>query len=489
VTIRRNFVLKALLKHNYFPMQKERKEEIPPVFTSSGITKVICEQVNNVTLSSGRRKSGFDSVQYHSTRYNNVPRLLSIPHPRAYIDICLDIYKNWKRINHICSNSNSLIRPRKHSDGRTIIMDYETSLARRSRYYKFAFGRKFLAHTDISNFFPSLYSHAIPWALVGINQAKRWKASSHWFNKIDKSLRSCSRNETSGIPIGPTVSNIVSEIILERIDRKLRKNFSYVRFIDDYTAFCKTYNEAEEFIRILSIELMKYKLNLNIKKTEIKSLPQAIDEDWVGRMREIIPKAKVINSSQVSNILDTAVRLQKNNPDGSILKYAANSIAPKVNDRSAVEFCMYIIRLCFHYPVLIPTLNNPLNNVYKIGYGNYRKEFHFLLNESIRYGRSDAVSWLLYYVKRFHNNIPSRISDRIVKWGDCFAITLLAEFPGRQKKVVDFAKKLNKNDLYELDNYWLLLYQLYLKRKIRNPYQDDVFKVLRKNGVSFVKLI
>jgi len=68
------------------------------------------------------------------------------------------------------------------------------------------------------------------------------------------------------------------------------------------------------------------------------------------------------------------------------------------------------------------------------------------------------------------------------------ALALLAEYPTHRGRVINFAKKLDKTDLYELDTYWLLLYQLYLKRRIRNPYSnDDTFKVLRKHGVSFVR--
>ena len=68
------------------------------------------------------------------------------------------------------------------------------------------------------------------------------------------------------------------------------------------------------------------------------------------------------------------------------------------------------------------------------------------------------------------------------------ALSLLAEYPTHQSKVVDFVEQLDKTYLYGLDTYWLLLYQLYLKRKIKNPYKsDDTFKVLRKHKVSFVK--
>ncbi len=210
---------------------------------------------------------------------------------------------------------------------------------------------------------------------------------------------------------------------------------------------------------------MQYRFNLNIKKTEIKKLPQAINEQWIGRMREIIPIDKVISSSKVSVIIDAAIRLLHDNPDGSILKYAANSIVKKLDDASALEFSNYIIKLCFHYPVLIPTLQSPLIRLYKKQASNYKKQFYFLLKDSINYGRADSACWLLYYLKLFHNDISDKLALRIIEWGNSMALTILAEFTAHRSKVVDFAKHLNKDDLYKLDNYWMLLYQLYLKRK------------------------
>jgi len=352
-----------------------------------------------------------------------------------------------------------------------------------------AFGKKFLACADISNCFPSLYSHAIPWALVGFDRAKNNRNSTEWFNRIDFCVRSCNRNETSGVSIGPGTSNIVCEIILGKVDKKLRKKFTYVRFIDDYTAYCETHKEAEDFIRELSIALTQYRLQLNIKKTEIKKLPQAINEQWVGRLREIIPSDKVISPSKVSDIMDTAVRLLQDNPDGSILKYAATAISNKLDDGSAIEFSRYVIRLCFHYPVLIPVLKAPLSRLYHNQKWDFKKDFYFLLKESIHYGRSDSACWLLYYLKIFHDEVSEKLALKIIEWGDSLALTLLAEFTAHQSKVIDFAKKLNKDDLYELDNYWMLLYQLYLKRKIGNVYDDDkTFPILRKHNVSFLEI-
>jgi sugar phosphate isomerase/epimerase len=101
---------------------------------------------------------------------------------------------------------------------------------------------------------------------VGFDHAKKHKPPEHkgeWFNQLDEKLRKIKRNETQGVAIGPGTSNILSEIILARVDAQLAKEFTYIRYIDDYTAYCETEEEAQKFIRRLGEELAKYKLLLN----------------------------------------------------------------------------------------------------------------------------------------------------------------------------------------------------------------------------------
>ena len=79
-------------------------------------------------------------------------------------------------------------------------MDYGDEYTQAERALKFGFGKKFRAHTDISNFYPSIYTHSIPWALVGFEQAKKDKfKKKSWFNSIDYFQRMLKRNETQGI--------------------------------------------------------------------------------------------------------------------------------------------------------------------------------------------------------------------------------------------------------------------------------------------------
>ena len=123
-----------------------------------------------------------------------------------------------------------------------------------------------------------------------------------------------------------------------------------------------------------------------------------------------------------------------------------------------------------------------------IGSEDFKKQLLFLLEKSIEYRRSDSIAWLLYYLHKFHKNIPSRIAQSVIEFGDCISLVILTKYQRHRSKVVAFAKNIDKTDLYQLDNYWLLLYQLYVNNLIRNPYKsDNTFNKLRSNNVSFLE--
>ena len=57
------FVFSALLQHNYFPTQKEDKEELPHVLTS----KMLTPDVATLLLRAAVRKGGYDQIEYRAT--------------------------------------------------------------------------------------------------------------------------------------------------------------------------------------------------------------------------------------------------------------------------------------------------------------------------------------------------------------------------------------------------------------------------------------
>ena len=152
--------------------------------------------------------------------------------------------------------------------------------------------------------------------------AKANKGSGHWFNKLDQKLRQTRRNETQGIGIGPATSNILAEVVLGKVDEALGSTY-FRRYVDDYTAYCKTEDECQEVLRNVAEELHSFKLLLNIKKTEIVSLPTPLSDSWATTLALSLPCNRPIRSWEALCYFNLAIELSKQTTGGSVLKYAA----------------------------------------------------------------------------------------------------------------------------------------------------------------------
>lgn len=471
-------------------MQKKSREELPPVISTDTLTVEVANIIYKLPKRSSKNYAGYDYVEFKATKFNNVPRYFGIPHPKAHIDLAFEIANSWKLICKLTNTENSFIKPECHGDGRVIVMDYEATYQRTIRHLDASFNCHFYVKTDISSCFPSLYTHAIPWALVGFERAKKkkgvkWKRK--WFNRLDEAARWQKRNETQGVLIGPANSNVLAEIVISQVDKQIAKDFHFERYIDDYACYAKSYDEAEEFVRKLSQELKKYNLLLSPSKTYIKQLPIALNDDWANQLNAVLPKDEEPTLGQLVSYLDKAMQIQKEHLEGSVIKYAAKTIVNKAVGLRRMGVVKYLLGLSLHYPVLIPVYSDLLKSIYDEYGVDYVRELLDLLDDRILNRCSDGVCWLLYYLNRVSHTLSAQYAEKIIKSEDCMSLSLLAADKTHRPEVVKFAKKLNKGDLYLLDRFWILLYQLFKTDEIANPYNsDDTFKVLKDNKVSFI---
>jgi hypothetical protein len=489
-----DFVLKGLLQHNFLPMQKEDKDELPPIFTSEAFTPELAQKLVDGRI---RAKDGFDTIEYKLTRFNGVSRVCSIPHPLAYANLAICIQENWNSIKYIVDNENSMIRPRRHDDGRIIVMDYESSAIKNRRELQSMFSRRFMVRTDISNCFPTIYSHAVPWALIGFTAAKQAKhRRDEWFNQLDERVRWLKRNETQGIAIGPASSNIISEAILARVDDRLKTNSPYVRFIDDYTAYFNTEDEARKFVRELEDELSKYKLLLNLKKTEIVELPQPLEPNWITELTLRLPKTNEVDQlsrHEAIRYLNYAVSLAKQFPDGSVMKYALRSILKQPLDNDArIDALHYALQLCFYHPILIPLLSDILNKLDREDVSIYSEQLQALALQNALFHRSDGMVWIMHYLNIHGMDVRADVASEILRTKDSLGLLLLylSDNENHKTNVTQLASSIvDGGDNFEMDQHWLLMYQLYLDGQIRNPYPDeDCFDILKDANISFIRL-
>ena len=131
-------------------------------------------------------------------------------------------------------------------------------------------GIRFIATTDIADFYSRIYHHRLENALQAAS-----KKTNH-IKAIKNLLSGWNGTETFGIPIGGAPSRLLAEITLADVDEALlAASIDFVRFNDDYRIFSDTYAHAYRAITFLAETLYRnHGLNLQPQKTEILSIPQ-----------------------------------------------------------------------------------------------------------------------------------------------------------------------------------------------------------------------
>ena len=492
-------VFQKLLKYGLFP------EKLSKIFTSENFGEfAISKGINQY------KEKSFSEIKFRLTRNNNAPRILNIPHIIPYFMLCKEIELNWNNISNSFGDlddyqNRSMIIPKPNNLNNRLIsmLSYERRKDEKFLILDKSFEAKYFVHADIATCYPSIYSHSIPWALVGKLEAKEnSKDESLWYNKLDKRIRYLQRNETIGIPIGPDTSNIICEIILSQIDKKLQK-FKFFRFIDDYKCYCKSMQEVDEFLSILSRELEYYNLRLNDKKTHIENLPKSFDEDWIRELKlfsnNFLNNKELYNKdiNIVAQFFDLTISLNNKFPNDSAIRYAVKVLCNKKFIQNDI-FAFVILRLsriCFQYPYFIDLFDdifkiNPITEKLK---SSINTEINSLINEHSQYNRSDVALWGIYIAIK-HNlqiNDFENYSDKLLLNRDCLP-SLLCYIYARNNNL-----KLNKfighvetiiSEKLE-DEWWLYIYSLYFENKNKPAFKNisykDFYNNLILNNVTF----
>ena len=168
------------------------------------------------------------------------------------------------------------------------------------------------------------------------------------------------------------------------------------------------------------------------------------------------------------------------------MKYATSLIIDFIDDDANISLLEALINLAWHYPALLPLFDKLLGKT-DIHVGIFQEQLNVIIRDNAEKSRSDGMSWPLHTMLT-NNFIPKKeTAKKVIASGDCVAITLLLEMHDFNEMIVEFAQTIiDDGDNYEKDNYWLLLYQLYLKGLIDNPYDDKVFECLKKYKVNFI---
>jgi Reverse transcriptase (RNA-dependent DNA polymerase) len=485
-----DFIRTALLTKNFFPNHRAKSPELPPFFQTTQLSDVIAAGVASTAPVAGKFK-GCDYALYTLTRFNGGPRLCGIPHPYSYCRLVQAIHTHWDEIEALIDSESSQITPREHPDGRVFIMDYGSQFSKSENYLNKQVGARYVANADIANFYPSIYTHSIGWAAVGIETAKTNTNGNIWYNKIDRLVRDCKRQETNGVLIGPGTFSLVAEMILATIDKKLEKKFSFTRFIDDYCCYTKSQEEARDFIRALEIELSKFSLFLNFRKTMIKPLEGSELPPWIDELRIDSLKAPENEFYAVKLFFSRALHLSQKYPDGSVLRYAAHALCSmSFKDQTGEYILRTLLSLSLTHLHVTPCINDFIHyGRDAAGNFKYASELDALVNAAVSARRSDAMCWALYICKEVRYRPTIAASQAIIKTYDNCSMILLyevADTPVRRSITRTVKRIILSRDASVIQRNWLLVHYLLNTKRLKPPEVSDLtLRYLAAHNINF----
>lgn len=271
--------------------------DLPPYFTFSSLLHQIndfFDKQNKATIDIFKEHCDLKKICETSYKiFSNKDgkydwRPLELIHPLLYVILVRELTEkdSWKIIKskfkkikkiECASIPRYSSNPSKKDKGEQIFTWWEET---EQKSITFSLDFQYLLQTDITNFYPSIYTHSISWVFMGKKQAKKNKEQLHsnmqLGNKIDKTLQLMSYSQTNGIPQGSVLMDFIAEILLAHIDQELAleikkekiNKYQIIRYRDDYRIFSQNSSDADKITQILAKILVDYGLKLNPKKTQ-----------------------------------------------------------------------------------------------------------------------------------------------------------------------------------------------------------------------------
>lgn len=486
--------LSSLLGRGYFP------KELPPTFTSVSFG-AFCKAYENKELSFDCKKprSSSKASMFYLARAGDLRRELAILNPIHYALLCKTIVDYWAEIERSFQSDISSTTPRVSAEGRAIERSRFLDSIPEQRAATRKLGR-FLLKTDISRFYPSVYTHSIPWAFHTKPRSKADESDALFGNIIDKRMRNCQDRQTVGIPVGPDVSLVIAESILAQVDKKISgSGLGVFRHMDDYELVFQTEAQALEARAVLQASLIEFELNLNPAKTSIMPLPQPIEESWVAELNTIeIDPNRASFKKDLIRYCDIAFSLALKNPNEGILKYAAGRISKLKPPQGAQDLIANLLsQFASNEPGCLGIALRPILRRLAPTPEQVREETDllvYIIREHAPQRNTSEVSWALWAALVLRRELPNDVAGLVVGMNECVCSLLLLH-ARREKLIANSASFSRLRDQLRSEtlcgNRWLLLYESARKGWFKfdqesHPVTSDPnFRRLWRAGVTF----
>lgn len=334
-------IYKNFLSRGYFP------KELPPGFFSHHFAVYASSAVGRRALGAYKPQDQFTECSKYNLALPGLnDRQLRLPHPYSFARLAKLTSKNLRRLLQKAGGSPfARSRPVYEIGQRRAIRTLfkPANLARERATARG--GSRFVLKVDISQYYPSLYTHAVGWAIdTKLRDRASWSNTRLVGKQLDQCLMDLQGKVSQGIPIGNDISFLLGEVVLGQIDKKLRvsANRGY-RWFDDYEFGCDSREQAEHLLSELQRELERYRLRINPRKTLILELPQCASDTWHDALIDA-SKSAASSAHAMVRYFDTAFQLVAHHMDLPVLLYAIGALfrfeRPKGSVLRVAESCI-----------------------------------------------------------------------------------------------------------------------------------------------------
>ncbi len=513
--------MEALLSRGYFP------QELPLAFTTESFGRNAAEilrlwskekifsrsAANKLPGKKNKRDSYNYSIRDADLDVKSKPkrgferRNIHIVHPIPQLLLSYEMAKNWNCIQKwLAKQSFSLDRIEISENYPRSIRGINFDIHRAKKGY-IESSADWLVKTDISRFYPTIYTHSITWAAYEKERVKKnlklYQGS--FADRIDALVRACNRNQTIGIPIGPETSRVIAEIISSSIDRDLQRELPKLkteaidRLQDDWTLGLETLEAAEHALSRISRVYRNYGLEINGSKTPIERAVAFSRGHWASEIGSFVShKRGILTGARLRELLSLSLRLQSEYMTESVIGYVIAIVEGQpIFTRDVVALESFLMKAAVLSPISMNGICRLLLNIQhftkKVSVRRIGERFTYLAERFCEQGHLYEVIWILYLLRGLKVGLKSKSLVSMLKDNVCPAACLilldmqskgLCNLQLPKDAWVDPVDK----DRVRSDPSWLLLYEGFRHGWLtdkNNLMSEPFFRAMASKDITF----
>ena len=384
-------------------------------------------------------------------------RTFGIIAPKIYHDIVWYLINDWDNILKSLFRTNNKIHSysfpipiTSKSEGelgnlRAGRMIYEYLEMAENDLVAEAYNYKYILKSDIKNFYPSIYTHSIAWA-IHTKKTIRKKGNRNKFNDyvglvLDKLFQYSNDGCTNGIAIGPAISDLIAEVILSAVDTECSKvitakriDFIGVRFKDDYRFLCHSKEEAKLIIKTLQKQMALFNLTLNESKSQAIELPEGLFREWTAEYQTFsLRYRKKISYKRFENSFRGTLKVDKKFEGTGVVDRFLSELYTKnqelkfnFKDKDLLKAISLLLMLKERRNKSFPQILGIIEQIIEQNKGKAKiiskisSLIENLLNEKLKNFDDNQYDllWLIYFVKSldlFTVTFPKKFNSELIK--------------------------------------------------------------------------